>query len=134
MRAFALLLLVALAAPQALATQACAQGACVEGWSAKNGSCGGAGSERNVLAARVHDARAGDASVAAETFCVTAGEQRYRSWTLDASAGATRIHLLWASAQSDCGITVYETSPLGGQTRSTACRGAMPPAVPALLP
>lgn len=120
-----------LLAPAAGATTLCVVGACVDAWSAKTASCVGAGSERNVVAARFDHALLGHADAEAETMCVTAAQQTYRGWKLDAEAAGVQVYFLLANSQGACTLTAYTN--LGAQ-RTVGCASALPPATPALLP
>jgi hypothetical protein len=133
-----LVALLLLAAPTALAgASACVlDRACVTTWSAETGSCGGAGSERNVADVTVAATRyTSEAALLAETFCVRSGEQTYREIRLDATAEGALVFLGWHNDNGTCTLVVFtEGSVAGTFERRMACSSALPPNVPAVVP
>ena len=131
----ALLVLALLAVPGASASlDACADQTCAQTWSAKDGSCGGAGSEQNranatsdVALWHPHDVGATNASLS--TSCVRAGEQTYRDVRVDARTQGEHVYVGWYESNGACWIVV-----MGAVTFERAGCAARPPAVPAILP
>ncbi|HUR70255.1 MAG TPA: hypothetical protein VM370_13505 [Candidatus Thermoplasmatota archaeon] len=125
--ALALLLL----APAAAAAPGCVtSGLCAEAWSAAEGACGGAGSERNVADAHAGDARVRYVDAHVETVCLRSGEERYRDVLVEVDAGSGALLLRWVDdGEGTC--RTYAARD-GSQLAGVGCVVA-PPAMPAIL-